>query len=124
MPHRSSNSGKTSLGLAVHVVWLETAASNVTVRALLGGSPHICHGIGLAIALARIDPASAAELLTKQSWPVAPHVHTAEAFVQKNQNRVFLARWRWYELGLQLDAEHVCFFAHGQKHLRGFQIQR
>jgi hypothetical protein len=92
--------GQDQLGLTVHVVWLETAASNVIVRALLGGSPHIRHSIRLAIALPRIDPASAAELLTEQSWPVTPHADTAKAFVQKNQNRVFLARWRRDELGL------------------------
>jgi hypothetical protein len=115
--------GQDQLGFAVHVVWLETATSNVTVWALLGGPPHIRHGIRLAIALPRIDPTSAAKLLAQALWPVSPHAHTAQAFVQKNQNWVFLARWRRDELGLQLDAEHVCFFAHGQKHLRGFQIQ-
>jgi hypothetical protein len=115
--------GQDQLGLTVHVVWLETAASNLTVWALLGGPPHICHRIRLAIALPRIDQASTAELLTKQAWPVAPHAHTAQTFVQKNQNWVFLSRWRGDELGLQLDAEHVCFFAHGPMHLRGFQIR-
>jgi hypothetical protein len=92
--------GQDQLGFAVHVVWLETAASNVIIRALLGGPTHIRHGIRLAIALPRIDPASAAELLTQAVWPVTPHAHTAQAFVQKNQNWVFLAGWRRDELGL------------------------
>jgi hypothetical protein len=115
--------GQDPLGFAVHVVGQKTAASKAIVWALLGWPPHIGHGIGLAIALPRIDPASATELLTQASWPVTPHAHTAQAFVQKNQNRAFLARWRWDELGLRLDAEHVCFFAHGPMHLRGFQIR-
>jgi hypothetical protein len=83
--------GQSPPGFVVHVVGL--VAADVPGPLPPGLAAHVGHGVGLAIAPARVQPARAACGGAKLGGPVPaallPHGHAAQAFMQEDQGGTF-----------------------------------
>ena len=108
--------GQDLKGFVVHVVG-QQASMPPSIR-LARGAAHIGHGVGLAVTLARIHQARAAQMRAQACRPVAPHAHAAQTFVQKNQGRAIgTGGWRDAQ-GFKPDAVNVYFLKAWRMHLK------